>query len=171
MNKKFINIINRLFLITLMASLLVACGQKEQVDEEKLAYRTALTEYYNQINATSVSINNIDFTQPGSQALLLSYLDTMSISFNNLAALSCPARYEPLKPLAAEANDSFMQASLIYHEIYSDESMAAFDADKAVTAGTYYQDAMNKLVQLGRSIMNDEHPEAVSNNAPVTQNN
>lgn len=162
-----------LYLITfcLITLCLAACGKGN--NQEKLAYKEALTEYYNQISITSVSINNIDVNAPGGTTQLLSLLDTMSVSFTQLAALQPPARYEPLKQLTIDANASFTQANAIYHEIYGDESLANFDLDRATEAAMHYTDAMSKLVQLGKSIMADENPSSVSssNNTETTPAN
>lgn len=150
-------------MLILTVAVLTACSKQQPVDD-KATYKAELTEYYNQINTASVSINNIDVSQPGGATLLLSCLDSMQQSFNGLANMSVPSRYEPLQPLTKEANESFNQAYLIYHEIYAGENLENFDADKAIVAATYYQEAMNKLVQLGKSIMSDENPESVSQN-------
>ncbi len=163
MNTRIYKQLTVTLLLALTFIVMTACT-KQQPDDDKAIYKAELTEYYNQINTTSVSINNIDVSQPGGPALLLNYLDSMQQSFNSLANMNIPSRYEPLKPVTQEANEAFVQANLIYHEIYAGENLENFDADKAIVAATYYQEAMNKLVQLGKSIMADENPGSTSSN-------
>lgn len=162
--------ITYLLILCCFASLfLAACGDNKAM-QEKAAYKEALMVYYDQINLTSASINAVDVSQPGGSDQILGYLDTMSISFAGLASVQTPDRYEPLMQLTAEANADFTAANAIYHEIYGDASFANFDSDKATEAAIYYQSAMSKLVQLGRSLMADEDPssESTSNQASDT---
>lgn len=153
-----------LLLCMLLSLFLSACGSNKTT-EEKAAYKDALTEYYNQINTTSISINSVDLSQPGGTTQILGYLDTMSISFAGLASLEPPSRYEPLKQLAVDANTDFTTANALFHELYSDETYANFDEDKAVEATMYYQSSLGKLVTLGRSLMADEDPSSVSSSS------
>lgn len=156
------NKITYLLLLLCFTSLfLVACGTSKAT-EEKIAYKEALKVYYDQINVTSASINAVDVSSPGGANQILGYLDTMSLSFAGLANVQAPERYEPLSQLTKDANADFIQANTLYHELYSDETFANYDEEKAAVANMYYQSALSKLVQLGLSLMADEDPSTVS---------
>jgi len=148
----------------LCSTFFAACGKDNTAELE--AYKTDLQTIYNEINTTAVSINSIDINQPGAEKKLLEYMDIMVNEITSLKDLNEPAGYEAIDSYATEALSSITQSSYMFHQIYDADDFVNFNETTADQAINLYSNTMEKLNQIGTTLMGNS---TSTNSVPNTE--
>ena len=128
----------------LTALFLASCGKKE--DESALLLGKNLDVFTSNINLLSVSINSLDPSNADSSKKLLTYIDSMEKSFNELASLPAPETYPDTRLYTEPAALYMSAAAAELHEVYGS---AEYDETLSGSAMEKYYYAFECLDALG----------------------
>ena len=116
-----------------------------------------MNQFFENVRIFDSSINAIDPNDENAPAALLSLLDSMNTSFEQMAALEVPSGFPGVDELADEASRYMSEAVSCYHQAYEGES---FDATAAEMAYYNYECA-NVRLQYIISILHGNIPEEI----------
>lgn len=147
--------LNVKFLIVLIVLLTAATGCGDNAEIEN--YKANMNQFFENVRIFDSSINAIDPSDENAPAALLSLLDSMNTSFEQMAALEVPGGFPGVDELADEASRYMSEAVSCYHQAYEGES---FDATAAEMAYYNYECA-NVRLQYIISILHGNIPEEI----------
>ena len=147
--------LNVKFLIVLIVLLTAetGCGDNAEIEN----YKANMNQFFENVRIFDSSINAIDPSDENAPAALLSLLDSMNTSFEQMAALEVPGGFPGVDELADEASRYMSEAVSCYHQAYEGES---FDATAAEMAYYNYECA-NVRLQYIISILHGNIPEEI----------
>ncbi len=130
---------------------LTGCGNDAELD----AYKANMNQFFKNIETFDSAINSIDPESETAVSDLLSLLDSMDTSFQQMASLTVPEGFPGVEELANEASDYMTEAVSYYHQAFEAES---FDTALADVAKQNY-DRANLRIQYIVSILHGDLPE------------
>lgn len=135
--------IKRTYLLGILSTvvLLTACGKNN--NEE---YISQMQNFYDSVQETSASMNEIDTSNPEHSQLMIDYLDTMNQHFQMLSDIEIPEEYERTKPYVTNAGSYMNQAVTIYNQVLTSDVP---DLQMLETAKVDYETAMNCIKSIG----------------------
>lgn len=169
--KSYKNIICIIGIITI--TLLCGCGKK---DEELDTYYSNMKKFVTNITKLGEKLDNLDPNKSSSTKTMLKTLDSMELTFKNLADCDVPAQFASNETLADEAYEYMHEAVTMYHSYFENPET---DINTADAAYENYTRAM-KRVEYISMILQGNMPEGedveVTNEettdfAPVTEEN
>ncbi|MBP3603620.1 MAG: hypothetical protein J6J79_05700 [Lachnospiraceae bacterium] len=153
--RKSIGKIRALLLTTVSVCSLLFSGCK--TDPELEAYKTNMNQFFENIKTFDDSINAIDPNSETAVTDLLTILDTMNTTFEQMASLTVPEGFPGVEELADEASSYMTEAVYYYHQAFGSES---YDANLADVAKQNY-DRANLRIQYIVSILHGDIPEEI----------
>lgn len=145
--------LNILLIMTFFTALtLTGCGKDTELEN----YKANMNQFFENIKVIDSSINGIDPNSETAVSDLLSLLDSMNTSFEQMASLSVPSGFPGVEELADEASEYMAEAVSYYHQAYEGE----YDAALADVAYQNYERA-NVRFQYIVSILHGDIPEEI----------
>lgn len=127
------------------------CKSNQELD----TYKANMNQFFENIKVYDSSINAIDPESETAVSELLTLLDSMDISFTQMASLEVPDDFPGVEGLADEASEYMTEAVSYYHQAFEADP---FDSSLADVAKQYY-DRANVRIQYIVSILHGEIPE------------
>lgn len=142
-----------LLLISLFAAFfLTGCGKDTELEN----YKANMNQFFENIRVIDSSINAIDPNSETAVSDLLSLLDSMNTSFEQMASLNVPSGFPGVEELADEASEYMAEAVSYYHQAYEGE----YNANLEDAARQNYERA-NVRFQYIVSILHGDIPEEI----------
>lgn len=141
-----------LLLLFLMTFTLTGCGKNAELEN----YKANMNQFFENIRVIDSSMNAIDPNSETAVTELLSLLDTMNTSFEQMASLEVPDGFPGVEELADEASQYMAEAVSYYHQAYDGE----YDATMEDVARQNYERA-NVRFQYIVSILHGNIPEEI----------
>lgn len=141
-----------LFLFFLIMFILAGCGKNAELEN----YKANMNQFFENIRIIDSSINSIDPNSETAVTDLLTMLDTMNTSFEQMASLEVPDGFPGVEELADEASQYMSEAVSYYHQAYDGE----YDATMEDVARQNYERA-NVRFQYIVSILHGNIPEEI----------
>ncbi len=132
---------------------MTGCGKDPEMD----SYKENMNQFFENISYFDNAINSIDPNSETAVSDLLSLLDSMTVSFSQMAELSVPKVFNGVEELADEASEYMSEAVSLYHQAFEEGS---FDEYVAEAAKENY-DRANLRLQYIISILHGEIPEEI----------
>ena len=143
----------RFALLFLPVCLLTGCGKDAELEN----YKANMNQFFENVRIFDSSINALDPQSETSVTELLSLLDSMDTSFQQMASLEVPEGFPGVAELAGEASMYMSEAVSYYHMAYGGEE---FDASLEDVARQNYEFA-NVRFQYIVSILHGNIPEEI----------
>ena len=143
----------RFALLFLPVCLLTGCGKDAELEN----YKANMNQFFENVRIFDSSINALDPQSETSVTELLSLLDSMDTSFQQMASLEVPDGFPGVADLATEASEYMSEAVSLYHQAYEGES---FNASLEDAARQNYECA-NIRLQYIISILHGNIPEEI----------
>lgn len=144
---------NAVFLLFILLALTVTgCGKNADLEN----YKANMNQFFENIKIFDSSINAIDPDSETAVSDLLSLLDSMNTSFEQMASLEVPDGFPGVEELADEASEYMSEAVSYYHQAYEGE----YDAALEDVARQNYERA-NVRFQYIVSILHGDIPEEI----------
>ena len=142
------------YFATILASLLLitGCGKDPGLEN----YKANMNQFFENIEIYNSSINAIDPYSETATSDLLTLLDSMNTTFEQMASLEVPEGFPGVEQLADEASMYMSDAVSCYHQAYDGE----YDSVMEDVAYQYYQQA-NLRFQYIVSILHGDIPEEI----------
>lgn len=142
------------YLCTILVSLLLitGCGKDPGLEN----YKANMNQFFENIEIYNSSINAIDPNSETATSDLLTLLDSMNTTFEQMASLEVPEGFPGVDQLADEASMYMSDAVSCYHQAYDSE----YDSVMEDVAYQYYQQA-NLRFQYIVSILHGDIPEEI----------
>lgn len=141
-------------LLTLLPVLFTTgCGNKQEIE----IYKANMTQFFENTQTIDASINSLN---PDSETVsqdLLSLLDSLDKSFQQMASLEVPDGFPGVEELAQDASKYMSEAVSYYHMAYEGDE---YDKTSADVAYQNYQIA-NKRLQYIVQILHGNIPEEI----------
>ena len=150
--KKKISLSTKLLLITLFLFAVTGCGKNAELEN----YKANMNQFFENIRIFDSSINSIAPDSETAVSELLALLDSMNISFEQMASLEVPDGFPGVDDLADEASAYMSEAVSYFHQAYEGE----FDASLENIARQNYERA-NVRIQYIVSIFQGDIPEEI----------
>lgn len=148
------HVIFLLSLYILFVYTLTGCGKNEELE----AYKANMNQFFENVRVFDASINAIQNPETDQAvAELLSLLDSMDTSFQQMAALDVPDCFPGVEELADDASMYMSEAVSYYHMAYEG---GGFDASLEDAARQNYVFANTRL-QYIISILHGDIPEEI----------
>ncbi len=112
-----------LLLTFITAFFLTGCGKDAELEN----YKANMNQFFENIRVIDSSINALDPNSETAVSDLLSLLDSMNTSFEQMASLNVPDGFPGVDELADEASEYMSEAVSYYHQAYEGEYNAAFE--------------------------------------------
>lgn len=142
-----------MFLIFILMTLTVSgCGKNAELEN----YKANMNQFFENIKIFDSSINAINPESDTAVSDLLSLLDSMNTSFEQMASLDVPDGFPGVEELADEASEYMSEAVSYYHQAYEGE----YDAALEDVARQNYERA-NVRFQYIVSILHGDIPEEI----------
>ncbi len=132
-------------LMSLLFILLALSGCASKQDQELAVYKANMEQFFSNVRTINDAINALDLTAEDAGDKLLSYLDALDRSVQQMAALEVPPGFPGAAEYAEDAASCMTQAVSYYHEAYDGGACNASYEDAAYQ---YYERANNDLKQL-----------------------
>lgn len=132
---------------------LTGCGSNAELDN----YKANMNQFFENIKTFDTAINAIDPETETAVTELLSLLDSMDTSFQQMASLPVPEGFPGVEELADEASSHMTEAVSYYHQAFEAEP---FDTILADVAKQNY-DRANLRIQYIVSILHGDLPEEI----------
>lgn len=139
-------------LFCLMLFTLTGCGKDAKIEN----YKANMNQFFENLKIFDSSINAIDPNSDTATTELLSLLDSMNISFSQMASLEVPDSFPGVADLATQASEYMAEAVSYYHLAYDGE----YDATMEDVARQNYERA-NLRIQYIVSILHGNIPEEI----------
>lgn len=141
-------------LATILSSLflLTGCGSDAGLEN----YKANMNQFFENVEIYNNSINSIDPNSETATSDLLTLLDSMNTTFEQMASLEVPEGFPGVEQLADEASMYMSDAVSCYHQAYD----AEYDSVMEDVAYQYYQQA-NLRFQYIVSILHGDIPEEI----------
>lgn len=140
-----------IFITLLLAFLLTACGE----NEELTAYQEDMNTFFERAAEYNDKMNAIDRESDTAVIELLGYLDAFAEDIQWMAELTVPEQFSAVESLADEADENMKEAVALFHAAYDGE---AYDEGSEQAALEYY-DRTNIRIQYIITILHGEIPE------------
>lgn len=131
---------------------LTGCGKDTELEN----YKANMNQFFENIRLIDSSINAIDPNSETAVSDLLSLLDSMNTSFEQMASLNVPSGFPGVEELADEASKYMAEAVSYYHQAYEGE----YNANLEDAARQNYERA-NVRFQYIVSILHGDIPEEI----------
>ena len=141
-----------LLLTVLTAFFLTGCGKDAELEN----YKANMNQFFENIRVIDSSINALDPNSETAVSDLLSLLDSMNTSFEQMASLDVPDGFPCVDELADEASEYMSEAVSYYHQAYEN----GYNANLEDAARQYYESA-NVRFQYIVSILHGDIPEEI----------
>lgn len=141
-----------LLLTFLTAFFLTGCGKDAELEN----YKANMNQFFENIRVIDSSINALDPNSETAVSDLLSLLDSMNTSFEQMASLDVPDGFPGVDELADEASEYMSEAVSYYHQAYEN----GYNANLEDAARQYYESA-NVRFQYIVSILHGDIPEEI----------
>lgn len=141
-----------LLLTFLTAFFLTGCGKDAELEN----YKANMNQFFENIRVIDSSINALDPNSETAVSDLLSLLDSMNTSFEQMASLDVPDGFPGVDELADEASEYMSEAVSYYHQAYEN----GYNANLEDAARQYYESA-NVRFQYIVSILHGNIPEEI----------
>ena len=141
-----------LLLTVLTAFFLTGCGKDAELEN----YKANMNQFFENIRVIDSSINALDPNSETAVSDLLSLLDSMNTSFEQMASLDVPDGFPGVDELADEASEYMSEAVSYYHQSYEN----GYNANLEDAARQYYESA-NVRFQYIVSILHGDIPEEI----------
>ncbi len=141
-----------LLLTVLTAFFLTGCGKDAELEN----YKANMNQFFENIRVIDSSINALDPNSETAVSDLLSLLDSMNTSFEQMASLDVPDGFPGVDELADEASEYMSEAVSYYHQAYEN----GYNANLEDAARQYYESA-NVRFQYIVSILHGDIPEEI----------
>lgn len=142
-----------LLLLTFWAAFfLTGCGKDAELEN----YKANMNQFFENIRVIDSSINALDPNSETAVSDLLSLLDSMNTSFEQMASLNVPSGFPGVDELADEASEYMSEAVSYYHQAYEGE----YNANLEDAARQNYERA-NVRFQYIVSILHGDIPEEI----------
>ncbi len=132
---------------------MTGCGEYPEMD----SYKENMNQFFENISYYDTAINSIDPDSDSAASELLSLLDSMAVSFSQMAELPVPDVFVGVEELADEASEYMNTAVSLYHQAFEEETFNEFIAD----AAKENYDRANLRLQYIISILHGEMPEDI----------
>lgn len=142
----------QLMLIIAFLLLITGCGKDAEIE----TYKANMNQFFENVRIYDSSINAIDPDSETAVADLLALLDSMNISFEQMASLEVPDGFPGVEELADEASAYMSEAVSYYHQAYENEYNASLES----AARQNYEYA-NVRIQYILSIFHGDIPEEI----------
>lgn len=139
-------------LIISLTIILTACGnKKDNKNNEQMVseYINGLQTFYDNVETTTISMNNIDTNSENYKAEMLSYLDDMNGYFKSLSEIEMPEEFKDNSSDITNAYSYMNQSVILYHEALEEDSI---NVDDVIEAKSYYDKAFEYIQSLGKKI-------------------
>lgn len=133
--------------------LFTGCGASEELE----VYKANMTQFFENIKIYDTSINSLNPESETAVTDLLALLDSMEVSFEQMASLEVPEGFPGVEELADEASEYMTEAVSYYHQAFEAEP---FDTVLADVAKQNY-DRANVRLQYIVSILHGDIPEEI----------
>lgn len=140
-----------LFLLIFIS--LCGCGKNKDIE----TYKANMTQFFENIQTIDTAINQLDPNSETVSTELLSLLDSLDKSFQQMASLEVPDGFPGVAELAQDASKYMTEAVSYYHQAYEG---AEYDKTSADIAYQNYQIA-NKRFQYIVQIIHGDIPEEI----------
>ena len=143
-----------LVLSILLIFTITGCGKNTELEN----YKANMNQFFENIKIYDASINALALNPDSETAVsdLLALLDSMSVSFEQMASLDVPDGFPGVEQLADEASEYMSTAVSYYHQAYDGE----YDAALENVAHQNYEYA-NVRLQYIVSIIHGDIPEEI----------
>ncbi|EOS78470.1 hypothetical protein C819_00069 [Lachnospiraceae bacterium 10-1] len=142
-----------ILLLTFLTSFfLTGCGKDAELEN----YKANMNQFFENIRVIDSSINALDPNSETAVSDLLSLLDSMNTSFEQMASLDVPDGFPGVDELADEASEYMSEAVSYYHQAYEN----GYNANLEDAARQYYESA-NVRFQYIVSILHGDIPEEI----------
>ena len=141
-----------LLLTVLTVFFLTGCGKDAELEN----YKANMNQFFENIRVIDSSINALDPNSETAVSDLLSLLDSMNTSFEQMASLDVPDGFPGVDELADEASEYMSEAVSYYHQAYEN----GYNANLEDAARQYYESA-NVRFQYIVSILHGDIPEEI----------
>lgn len=152
LTKKIPNFKVAFLLFILLMLTATGCGKNAELEN----YKANMNQFFENIKIFDSSINAIDPDSETAVSDLLSLLDSMNTSFEQMASLEVPDGFPGVEELADEASEYMSEAVSYYHQAYEGE----YDAALEDVARQNYERA-NVRFQYIVSILHGDIPEEI----------
>lgn len=128
-----------------------ACGSHQE--DGLTIYTNEMKSFYENVETTSASMNDIDINNPESKTIMLSYLDDMNSYFSDLKSIEIPEEYSKTSSNVTNAYSYMNQANNLYHQALETDPA---DTDLLYTAKSYYDSAMECVQNIGQILAEEK---------------
>ena len=132
---------------------LCGCGKNKDIE----TYKANMTQFFENIQTIDTAINQLDPNSETVSSELLSLLDSLDKSFQQMASLEVPDGFPGVSELAQDASKYMTEAVSYYHQAYEGPE---YDKTSADIAYQNYQIA-NKRFQYIVQIIHGDIPEEI----------
>ena len=139
--------------LSALTILFTGCGASEELE----VYKANMTQFFENIKIYDTSINSLNPESETAVTDLLALLDSMEVSFEQMASLEVPEGFPGVEELADEASEYMTEAVSYYHQAFEAEP---FDIVLADVAKQNY-DRANVRLQYIVSILHGDIPEEI----------
>lgn len=147
------SVICSLLLVCMLLMTLTGCGKDAKME----SYKANMNQFFENVKVFDSSINAIDPNSPSATTDLLALLDSMNVSFEQMASLDVPEGFPGVDELADEASEYMAEAVSYYHQAYEAEP---YDPALEEVARQNYERA-NVRFQYIVSILHGDIPEEI----------
>jgi hypothetical protein len=139
----------------LTASVLTACGSKDEITE----FRNEVEDFCISISDIGNKIDGVDAESDEAVSEVLGYIDDLDAEFQDFAELDFPEQFDYLESIADEASEYMSVAAVSYRDAYTNES---YDEEMFKAEYEYARENESrayKRIQIIITFLHGEEPE------------
>lgn len=156
MNRDYHRPLCRILSLMILMALTIplsACGKNQEIE----VYKANMTQFFENIQTIDSAINQLDPNAETVSTDLLSLLDSLDKSFQQMASLEVPDGFPGVAELSQDASKYMSEAVSYYHQAYDS---GEYDKTSADIAYQNYEIA-NKRLQYIIQILHGDIPEEI----------
>ena len=156
MNRNYNRLLCRILSLMMLMTLTIplsACGKNQEIE----VYKANMTQFFENIQTIDSAINQLDPESETVSADLLSLLDSLDKSFQQMASREVPDGFPGVAELSQDASKYMSEAVSYYHQAYDS---GEYDKTSADIAYQNYEIA-NKRFQYIVQILHGDIPEEI----------